>query len=83
RAKRIAERLAPLGVVDPDRVRTNLVLLDLAKTAYDAAGLARAAAEQGVLASPMGARKLRLITHLDLDDDGADRAADVLESLLS
>ncbi|WP_034594398.1 threonine aldolase family protein [Hamadaea tsunoensis] len=83
RAKRIAERLAPLGVVDPGRVRTNLVLLDLTKTAYDAAGLAKAAAEQGLLASPMGARKLRLITHLDLDDDGADRAADVLEGLLS
>ena len=82
RARRIAEALAPLGVIDPAAVQTNLVLLDLADHRFDAAGLAEAAREQGVWTSPMGAQALRLITHLDLDDDGVDRAIEVLTALL-
>jgi threonine aldolase len=83
RARRIAEALAPLGVADPEQVRTNLVLLDLSKSSFDAPALTAAAAEQGVLISPMLPRIARLITHLDLDDAGADRAIDALRRLLS
>jgi threonine aldolase len=82
RARRIAEALAPLGVIDPEAVRTNLVLLDLTEHRYDAAGLAAAAREQDVWASPMGAQALRLITHMDVDDDGVDRTIEVLTALL-
>jgi threonine aldolase len=82
RARRIAEALAPLGVVDPAAVQTNLVMLDLSQHRLDAAELAEAAREQGVWASPMGAQAFRLITHLDLDDDGVDRAIEVLTALL-
>jgi threonine aldolase len=82
RAHRIAEALAPLGVVDPETVRTNLVLLDLTEHRFDAAGLAAAAREQDVWTSPMGAQALRLITHMDVDDDGVDRTIEVLTALL-
>ncbi|MFC7245833.1 threonine aldolase family protein [Catellatospora aurea] len=82
RARRLAEALAPFGVVDLDRVRTNLVILDLAKTALDAPTLAARAREQGVLVSALGPRTGRLITHLDIDDAAIDRAIDVLTSLL-
>jgi threonine aldolase len=82
RARRIAEALAPLGVIDPATVRTNLVLLDLREHRLDAAGLAEAAREQGVWTSAMGAQALRLITHMDVDDDGVDRAIEVLTALL-
>jgi threonine aldolase len=82
RARRIAEALAPLGVIDPAAVRTNLVLLDLREHRLDAAGLAEAAREQGVWTSAMGAQALRLITHMDVDDDGVDRAIEVLTALL-
>lgn len=78
RARRLAEALAPFGVVDLDRVRTNLVILDLAKTALDAPTLAARAREQGVLVSALGPRTGRLITHLDVDDAAIDRAIDVL-----
>ncbi|GAA1413458.1 threonine aldolase family protein [Catellatospora coxensis] len=81
RARRLAEALAPFGVVDLDRVRTNLVILDLAKTALDAPTLAARAREQGVLVSALGPRTGRLITHLDIDDAGLDRAIDVLAAL--
>ncbi len=83
RARRLAEALAPYGVVDVDRVRTNLVLLDLSKTALDAHGLAGRAREQGVLVSVIAPRTVRLITHLDADDAAVDRAIAVLGPLLA
>ena len=38
--------------------------------------------EEGVLISALGPRMLRLVTHLDVDDDGIDRAIDVLRPLV-
>ncbi len=61
--------------------RPNIVVLDLtAGTGRE--GLAGAAREQGVAVSVLGARTARLVTHMDVDDDGIDRAADVLRGLL-
>ncbi|WP_144121512.1 threonine aldolase family protein [Catellatospora sichuanensis] len=82
RARRLAEALMPYGVVDLDRVRTNLVILDLAKTALDAPTLVARAREQGVLLGALGPRTGRLITHLDVDDAGTDRVIDVLVAAL-
>ena len=79
RARRLAEALAPLGVVDPAQVRTNLVLLDLAKSALDAPALAARAAEHDVHLAPMLPGLARLVTHLDVDDDAVERAAAVLD----
>jgi len=82
RAARLAAALAPFGVVDPARVRTNIVPLDLAKSPVDAISLGAAAREQAVLVSVLGPRTARLVTHLDLDDAGVDRAAEVLAAIL-
>jgi threonine aldolase len=82
RARRLAEALEPLGVVEAARVRTNLVPLDLTKSALDAPSLATAAGERGVLIAAMLPRTARLVTHLDVDDDGIDRAIEVLTGLL-
>jgi threonine aldolase len=73
RAKRLAEALG----ADPSGVDTNIVVLDVP----DAAAVAGAAARDGVLVSALGPRFLRLVTHLDVDDDGIDRAVDVLRPL--
>ncbi|RJK96863.1 threonine aldolase family protein [Vallicoccus soli] len=80
RARRLAERLADAdpAVVDPSRVETNIVVLAV----DDAPGLARDAAAQGVLVSVLGPRTARLLTHLDVDDEGVDAAAEVLAKLL-
>jgi threonine aldolase len=83
RARRLAEGLAHYGVVDPAAVRTNLVLLDLTKAPLDAPSLAAAAADRGVLLAPMLPRLARLVTHLDVDDAGIERAIEVLSGLLS
>jgi threonine aldolase len=74
RATALAEALG----ADPAVVDTNIVVLDVA----DAGAVAGKAAEQGVLLSALGPRFLRLVTHLDIDDDGLDRAIDVLMPLV-
>ena len=81
RARHLAEALAPYGVVDAQRVRTNIVPLDLTKSALDAHALGAAARAQGVLVSVLGPRTARLVTHLDLDDAGIERAAVVLAEI--
>ncbi|HJQ41739.1 MAG TPA: GntG family PLP-dependent aldolase [Jatrophihabitantaceae bacterium] len=74
-----ARRLASALGADPDTVDTNIVVLDV----RDAAAVAAAAAEDGVLVSALGPRFLRLVTHLDVDDDGIDHAVKVLGPLVT
>ena len=58
-------------------------VLVIAATRWAAEGLAAAAREQGVLLSVVGPRRVRLVTHLDVDDDGAKHAAEVVAGLLA
>jgi threonine aldolase len=74
RARRLADALG----ADPAQVDTNIVVL----TVSAARPVAAKAAEEGVLISALGPRMLRLVTHLDVDDDGIDRAVDVLAPLV-
>jgi threonine aldolase len=83
RARRLAEALAPSGIVDAARVRTNIVPLDLTKSVLDAPAFGAAARERGVLVSVLGPKAGRLVTHLDVDDAGIDRAIDVLTGILA
>jgi threonine aldolase len=84
RAQRLAFALAEAvdGVVQPEHVETNIIVLDLAVTDWTAAALAAAAGEHGVRISALGPTFARLVTHLDVDDDGITLAADVLTRLL-
>jgi threonine aldolase len=72
-----ARRLAAALGVDPSTVDTNIVALDVP----DAAAMAAATREQGVLISVLSPRRTRLVTHLDVDDEGIDHAIKVLEPL--
>jgi threonine aldolase len=74
RAQRLADALG--GV--PAAVDTNIVVL----TVDDAAEVAVQAAQDGVLVSALGPRFMRLVTHLDIDDDGIDHAIEVLRPLI-
>jgi threonine aldolase len=74
RAKQLAQRLG----VDPATVHTNMVVLD----GVAAPMLAAAAKGEGVLVSEVSATKVRLLTHLDVDDAAVDRAAEVIAPLL-
>jgi threonine aldolase len=81
RARRLADALEPFGVIDPDRVRTNIVVLDLAKAPLDAQALAAAARSADVLVSVLGPRTARLLTHLDLEDADIDQVIEVLTAI--
>jgi threonine aldolase len=74
RARRLGQALG----ADPATIDTNIVVLQV----NDAAEVARAAAEDGVLVSALGPQFLRLVTHLDIDDDAVDHAIKVLQQLL-
>ncbi|MGQ0843930.1 MAG: threonine aldolase family protein [Sporichthyaceae bacterium] len=81
RATRLAQRLSTVtgGVVAPE---SNMVVVDLARDGVRVEQLAAKAREDGVLISGLGPYRLRLVTHLDVDDAACDRAADVLCRLL-
>ncbi len=72
RAARLAEALGGAPT------QTNIVVLN----AQNAPTVAAKAAEEGVLISALGPQFLRLVTHLDIDDAGVQRAIAVLAPLL-
>jgi len=75
RARRLAAGLAEIpGLhVDPATVRSNIVMVHVEPQAPDPAALCAAVAGD-VLAIPFPPRKIRLVTHLDVDDAGIERA---------
>jgi threonine aldolase len=73
-AQVLAKRLG----VDPASVETNMVVLD----DVPAPVIAEAAKARGVLVGQVNPRRIRLVTHLDVDRAGVERAADVLAELL-
>jgi threonine aldolase len=79
RAKRLAAAIAAADEswVNPADVETNIVVLAVP----DAARTARDAAAAGVRISVLGRTTARLVTHRDLDDEGTERACDVLSTL--
>ena len=72
-----ARALAEAAAVDPAGVETNIVVIDTA----DAAGFVSAAREEGVLLGAVGARQVRVVTHLDVIADDVERAGAVLAKL--
>jgi threonine aldolase len=84
RASSLAAALAAAvpGLTAPDEVDTNIVVLDLRATPYTGAELAALCRAEGLLVSVVGPRRVRMLTHLDVDDAGIAFATDVLTRLL-
>ena len=83
RAKRLADGLAGLPgvrVIAPD---TNIVFLDLEPPQPDAGAVVRGMAERGVRVSAYGPRRVRAITHLDVDDAGIEHAVGAFREVLA
>jgi threonine aldolase len=72
RAKRLAEGLAELpGVdLDPASVDTNIVIFAVP----DSGAFCSALADEDIAMSRFGPTRVRAVTHLDVDDDGIERA---------
>lgn len=84
RAQKIAQELAAIdpSLVDPKKVATNIVGLELAKVGITAAELASRCKEAGLWISALGPHYARLVTHLDFDDTQCDQAIEILKGAL-
>jgi threonine aldolase len=76
RARRLAAGVAAIDglLVDPESIQTNMVFFDLAPGLGPAGHFCERLAELGVLMLPLGPRRIRAVTHLDVDDAAIDAA---------
>ena len=81
RARRLAQLASEIRGVNAVEPETNIVMLDLAEGLDPAAVLGRLA-ERGVWMVQFGPARLRAVTHLDVDDEGIERAAGALADAL-
>jgi threonine aldolase len=82
-ARWLAERLASVpGLVVDSAPPSNIVMVDLASGLPSAKEIVARLAARGVLGLPFGERRLRLVTHLDVDRAACARAADALGLVL-
>jgi len=84
RAKSIANAISAVApkIIDPTTVETNIVGLDITSLKITASDLSAQLKEKGVLASALGPKYLRLVTHLDLTDGDIETVNQVLPQLL-
>jgi threonine aldolase len=78
RARAFADELRGIDGVRVVAPETNIVMLELGEGRPDALAVVAAAAERGVLLASFGARRVRAVTHMDVDDAGIERAVEVV-----
>ncbi len=83
-ARHLARGLAALDGVslDPASIETNIVFFDLEPDARSAPSVARGLLERGVRIGAMGERRMRAVTHLDIERDGVEQAVAALAEVL-
>lgn len=82
RAGALARRCAALPGVTALKPQTNIVMLDLEDARLDPAAILAGLAERGVWMTQFGPRRLRAVTHMDVDDAGVERAAAAFEAVV-
>ena len=82
-ARLIAEKIcdAPGVKLDLRTAQSNIIIVNLMKSAPDADEIAERARKSGVLLSVFGRKKLRAVTHLNVSRNDCTRAAEVLVSV--
>jgi len=84
KAKAIAVAVASMApkTINPEHVQTNIVGLDLDSIKISASELSAQLKENGILASALGPKYLRLVTHLDITDSDIEKVNSILPQLL-
>ena len=84
RAQGIAIAIAKIApsIIDLDSVMTNIIVLNMSEHRFDSVTLAAKAKERGLVIGALGPQTVRLITHLDINDEDAAFATGVLVDLL-
>jgi threonine aldolase len=82
-AKRLAEGVAkiPGFVIDPAKVRTNIVIFNCSRTGKTAVEWCDILYKHGVWAQDTAAHSIRFVTHCDVDESGIERALRVLQDV--
>jgi threonine aldolase len=85
RARRFCEALASRfpAVIDPAHVQTNIVIVDVGVVGWTAADFVSAADSRGLRIYGVSERAVRLVWHLDVDDDDTDYAANLVTTMLA
>jgi threonine aldolase len=80
-ARVLAEGLAEIDSVeiDPAKVETNIVIFETA----DAATRARELSERGIDIGALDDRRIRAVTHMDVDRAGVERALEVIREVFA
>lgn len=76
----LAREIPGIRVVEPE---TNIVMLDLEVEGLTARAVLEGLAERGVRMSEFSGRRIRAVTHLDVDDEGIRRAAAALAEVIA
>jgi threonine aldolase len=82
RADTLARRCAALDGVTAPKPQTNIVMLDLHDERLEPAAVLAGLAERGVRMTQFGPRRLRAVTHMDVDDAGIERAGAAFEAVV-
>jgi len=68
--------------VDPEKVRTNILMVGVSRTRFDSQQWASLLKENGVLVSMLDSARMRLVTHNDVNRDQMFRTAGVIKRVL-
>jgi len=86
RARALADQLRQIPgiLLEADPPPTNMVYLELAPDApLDGAGMEQALAEDEILIHAVGPRRIRLVLHYWIDDEGVERTVDAFRRALA
>lgn len=83
-AKFLAQGLTEIpGIkIDPSKVVSNILFFDVSGTGLASYEISKRLAAQGVLANGTNPQTLRMVTHLDVDRAGCERALQVLRQVV-
>jgi threonine aldolase len=84
-ARFLAQELAQIpGIkIDAEKVATNILFFDVSGTGMTGYEISKLLAAQNVLANATNARSIRMVTHLDVDRAGCERALTVLREVVA
>jgi threonine aldolase len=84
-AQVLARRLAQIRALtlNPEKVQTNIVIFGIEKSGLSAAEFLARLADRHVLAVPVDAERIRMVTHLDVTRDQVLEAADVVQTIFN
>jgi threonine aldolase len=79
-ARWLAERVAQVSGIklDPEKVRTNILVFDILGTGMNTSELTRKAAEHNLLVSSVNERLLKMVTHMDVQRSDCEQAIEIL-----